>query len=225
MLLIGGSSDAPQEQLGAFQECTQVEAARLFTKFTARPPTLERIPAYVAKAVRMSTYGRPGAVYLDFPGDLLSKTVPVAKVQYAPRLPAPPTSLAPDSEISRAIELLRKAERPLVITGKGAAYGRAENSIQEFIRSSDLPFLPTAMGKGLLPDDHPNCVSPARSLALQKADVILLLGARLNWMLHFGQPPRFNPNIKIIQVSISAYRKTYNKRPPPAILKVVFRMK
>ncbi|CAG7639819.1 unnamed protein product, partial [Allacma fusca] len=98
------------------------------------------------------------------------------------------------------MDLLRKAERPLVIVGKGAAYARAEKNVNDFIRATDLPYLPTAMGKGVVPDDHPNCISPARSLALQKADVVLLLGARVNWMLHFGQPPRFNPNVKIIQV-------------------------
>jgi len=202
LILIGGSSDRPQEQLGAFQESPQVEAARLFTKFSARPPTLERIPVYVAKAFRMSTYGRPGATYLDFPGDLLSETIGSDKILVTPKVPPPPVSLAPETEIGRAIQLLQKAERPLVVVGKGAAYGHAEKHVQDFLHSTGLPFLPTAMGKGMIPDDHPNCVSPARSLALQKADVILLLGARLNWMLHFGQTPRFNPNVKIIQVTL-----------------------
>lgn len=90
----------------------------------------------------------------------------------------------------------------LLLTGKGAAYARAEQNVNELIARTKFPFLPTAMGKGVIRDDHPNCVSSARSLALQKADVILLLGARINWMLHFGQPPRFSPDVKIIQVDV-----------------------
>ena len=122
------------------------------------------------------------------------------EIHFTPKLQPPPITMAPQSEIIKAFELLKNAQRPLVVVGKGAAYGRAEQNVQDLIRHSDLPFLPTPMGKGVIPDDHPNCVSPARSLALQKADVILLLGARLNWMLHFGQAPRFSPNVKIVQV-------------------------
>lgn len=83
----------------------------------------------------------------------------------------------------------------------GAAYGQAEDPIREFIYSTDLPFLPTPMGKGVVPDIDERCVSSTRTYALQNSDVILLLGARLNWMLHFGRPPRFQSNVKVIQVN------------------------
>ncbi|CAG7830368.1 unnamed protein product [Allacma fusca] len=202
LIVVGGSCDRPLEELGAFQETQQVESTRLFTKFAARPQTLQRIPSYVEKAVKLATYGRPGACYLDFPRDLLNSVIAESEIVYPKQLPPPPVSVAPQSEINRALDLLRKAERPLVIVGKGAAYARAEKNVNDFIRATDLPYLPTPMGKGVVPDDHPNCVSPARSLSLQKADVVLLLGARVNWMLHFGQPPRFNPNVKIIQVDV-----------------------
>jgi 2-hydroxyacyl-CoA lyase 1 len=139
---------------------------------------------------------------LDFPGDLLNLRAKTNEVGFIPQLPPPPVSLAPQERINEAIDLLRGAKNPLVIVGKGASYARAERNVNEFIKLTDLPFLPTAMGKGVIPDDHQNCVSPARSLALQKADVILLLGARLNWMLHFGQPPRFQPDVKVIQVDV-----------------------
>ena len=148
-----------------------------------------------------------GASYLDFPGDLLNATIDESKVSFTPKLPPPPITYSPPSEVAKAVDLLRNAKRPLVIVGKGAAYGRAEQNVQELVRHSDLPFLPTAMGKGVIPDDHPNCVGPARSLVLQKADVILLLGARLNWMLHFGQPPRFSPDVKVIQVNYVKYQR------------------
>ena len=100
--------------------------------------------------------------------------------------------------------LLRTAERPLVIIGKGAAYSRAEDELRTFIERTQLPFLPTPTGKGVVSDDHPLCTAPARSYALANADVVLLVGARLNWILHFGQPPRFATGAKILQIDIAA---------------------
>uniref|UniRef100_A0AAX7UW95 2-hydroxyacyl-CoA lyase n=1 Tax=Astatotilapia calliptera TaxID=8154 RepID=A0AAX7UW95_ASTCA len=117
-----------------------------------------------------------------------------------------------------SISVLKAAKTPLVIIGKGAAYGRAETVLRELIEMSGLPFLPTPMGKGVLPDDHANCVAAARSRALLQADVILLFGARLNWMLHFGLSPRFNPNVKIIQVDLCAEEMGNNVRPAVALL-------
>lgn len=204
VLLIGGASDQDQDGMGAFQECPQVEACRPYCKYSARPPSIELIPYHVAKAVKSATHGRPGAAYLDLPGNLLSGTVEEALVQPFPRCPPPPASLASPKAVSEAVALLGRAQRPLVIVGKGAAYGRAEEQVKLFIQKTGLPFLPTPMGKGVLPDDHPQCVAPARSRALLQADVVLLLGARLNWILHFGRPPRYAPNAKFIQVDLCA---------------------
>ncbi|MEX1254660.1 MAG: thiamine pyrophosphate-dependent enzyme, partial [Dehalococcoidia bacterium] len=112
--------------------------------------------------------------------------------------------MADPSAVEQALQALRSAERPLVIVGKGAAYSRAEQEVQDFIERTQLPFLPSPMGKGILPDDHPLSVAAARSYALQNADVVFLIAARLNWILHFGQPPRFDPNVRIVQLDISA---------------------
>uniref|UniRef100_A0A8C5GPG1 2-hydroxyacyl-CoA lyase n=1 Tax=Gouania willdenowi TaxID=441366 RepID=A0A8C5GPG1_GOUWI len=132
--------------------------------------------------------------------------------------PPPPVSVAHPSDITEAISVLKAAKNPLVIIGKGAAYGRAENVLRDFVETSGLPFLPTPMGKGVLPDDHPNCVAAARSRALLQADTILLLGARLNWILHFGLPPRFSSNVKIIQVDLCPEEMGNNVRPAVALL-------
>lgn len=139
---------------------------------------------------------------MDFPGDLLNSKVDESELEKVQPLPPPPLSLAPNSEVKRALQFLKSAKNPLVIVGKGAAYSQAEANVQALIEQTGFPFLPTAMGKGVISDENPHCVSAARSLALQKADVILLLGARLNWMLHFGRPPRFSPDVKIIQVDV-----------------------
>lgn len=204
VLVIGGASDEDQDGMGAFQECPQVEMCRPYCKYSARPPSIELIPYHVAKAIKSTTHGRPGAAYLDFPGNLLSRSVDESLVQPFPRCPSPPTSLASPQAISEAVSLLAGANRPLVVVGKGAAYGEAEEQVNRFIEKSGFPFLPTPMGKGVLPDNHPQCVAPARSRALQQADVVLLLGARLNWILHFGCPPRYAHNVKFIQVDVCA---------------------
>ncbi|XP_047479353.1 2-hydroxyacyl-CoA lyase 1-like [Penaeus chinensis] len=202
VLVVGGSSDQDQEGCGAFQECPQVEACRLYCKYSARPPRLDAIPYHVAKAIKSTTYGRPGAAYLDFPGNLLNEKTSESSIQPFPRNPAPPVSLACPEKVSEAVALLAGAKRPLIVVGKGAAYARAEDQVRALIEKTGLPFLPTPMGKGVVADDHPQCVAAARSRALLEADVILLLGARLNWMLHFGRSPRFAPGVKFIHVDL-----------------------
>uniref|UniRef100_A0A674MZI0 2-hydroxyacyl-CoA lyase n=1 Tax=Takifugu rubripes TaxID=31033 RepID=A0A674MZI0_TAKRU len=196
-----------------------VEACRLFSKFSVRPSSLEVIPSVVEKAVRASMYGRPGACYIDIAGDMVNAKVDRSQIRVVSCCPDPPVSLADHGAVAEAVSVLKTAKRPLVIIGKGAAYSRAETALREFVETSGLPFLPTPMGKGVLPDDHPHCVAAARSrLALLQADVILLLGARLNWILHFGLPPRFDPNVKIIQVDLCAEEMGNNVRPAVALL-------
>ncbi|XP_003222229.1 2-hydroxyacyl-CoA lyase 1 [Anolis carolinensis] len=218
LIVIGGSSDRNQETMGAFQEFPQVEACRLYSKFSARPTSLEAIPAVIEKAVRTSIYGRPGACYIDIPGDFVNLEVNKSSVKYVDCCPEPPISMAEDAAISKAASFIAHSRKPLVIIGKGAAYSHAENSIRKLVDQCGLPFLPTPMGKGVVPDNHPHCVAAARSRALLHADVILLLGARLNWILHFGLPPRFQPDVKIIQVDICAEELGNNVKPVVALL-------
>uniref|UniRef100_A0A7N8WZY7 2-hydroxyacyl-CoA lyase n=1 Tax=Mastacembelus armatus TaxID=205130 RepID=A0A7N8WZY7_9TELE len=192
VVVIGGSSDRNQETAGAFQEFPQ--------------------------AVRSSMYGRPGACYVDIAGDMVNATVDRSKVRVVSCCPPPPVALADHGAITEAVSVLKAAKRPIVIVGKGAAHGRAENALREFVEMAGLPFLPTPMGKGVLPDDHANCVAAARSRALLQADVVLLLGARLNWILHFGLPPRFDPDVKFIQVDLCPEEMGNNVRPCVALL-------
>ena len=203
MILLGGANDSYQNGQGAFQEAPQVEAARPFVKYAARPDRVDRVPYYVEQAVRTSIYGRPGAVYLDLPNDIITRKMEEDDLDLRTRCPEPPRSQADPASVERAIAALRSAARPLVIVGKGAAYARAETEVRRFIERTNLPFLATPMGKGVVPDDHPLSVAPARSHALQNADVVLLLGARLNWILHFGSQPRFAGGVRTIQVDIS----------------------
>lgn len=124
-------------------------------------------------------------------------------LQRAVEISASRTLADPDA-VKSACDLLSTAKRPLVIIGKGAAYAeRAGSALRELVERYNIPFLPTPMAKGLLPDSHPNNVAAARSLALQRVDVAVIFGARLNWMLHFGREPRWNASVKIISVDIS----------------------
>ncbi|CAJ0571983.1 unnamed protein product, partial [Mesorhabditis spiculigera] len=206
MICIGGASDVDQEGRGAFQEWPQLESARAACKYVSRPTTVEAIPHHVEKAVRTCMYGRPGAVYIDLPGNLVLTSVDSEDtIPCPPKVPLPPPVSVPPLPITQmAIDVLKGAKKPLVIIGKGAAWSeRGPLAVQRFLTRTQLPWLVTPGGKGVVPDEMARCVGPARSYALKEADTIFLIGARLNWMLHFGMPPRFNPNVKIVQVDLA----------------------
>ncbi|KPJ20931.1 2-hydroxyacyl-CoA lyase 1 [Papilio machaon] len=205
LLVIAGSCPEDHEGIGGFQEWLQVESSRMYCKYAARPPSARLIPQHVEKAVRLASSGRPGVSYLDMPATLLTAEAEEDKVPLDYYTAGAIKPAHPDPAlVEQAADLLVRAERPLVIVGKGAASARAEEAVRQLVDNTKIPFLPTPMGKGVVPDDSQWCVSAARTQALLQADVILLLGARLNWMLHFGQQPRYAPNVKVIQVDISA---------------------
>lgn len=202
MLLLGGASPGYQEGMGAFQEERQLLATTPFTKLSRRVDRTDRIPFFVEQAVRTALFGRPGPTYLELPEEVIEGRV-AGEAPEAPRVPEAPRPEAPPEAIDAALEALRTAERPLVVVGKGMAWARAEAEVRELVERTQLPFLPTPMGKGVVPDSHPLSVAAARSTALREADVVLLLGARLNWMLHFGRPPRFRPDVRILQLDLA----------------------
>lgn len=203
MILIGGASATYQNGMGSFQEERQVQIASPFCKFAHAVEHVHRIPFYVEMAVRYSIYGRPGATYLDMPDDIILGEVEEDHVHQAATVPEPPRMQALETDIDKALNVLESAERPLVIVGKGMAWSRAEDEVRAFIERTQVPFLASPMGKGVMDDTHPLSVGAARSHALQEADVIVLLGARLNWIMHFGLPPRFNKKVRIVQVDIA----------------------
>ena len=210
MLLIGGASAQGRDGMADFQEDHQVELARPYCKYSARVESPSRIPFLVEQALRTAWYGRPGAAYLDMPDDVILGSVESEDAPLPVAIAAPPRSLADPQSVSDAMEMLRHAENPLVIVGKGMAWARAEDEVRAFIDATRLPFLATPMGKGVVSDLHPLSVGGARSYALQNADAILLLGARLNWILHYGLPPRFRAGVKIAQLDIAADQISHN---------------
>ncbi|MBT5083958.1 MAG: oxalyl-CoA decarboxylase [Rhodospirillaceae bacterium] len=203
MILIGGAAPTYQNGMGSFQEENQVQIASPFCKFAHAVEHVERIPFYVEKAVRQSIYGRPGATYLDMPDDIIQGEVEEDDVQTFATVPEPPRMAAVAENVTAALDAMESAERPLVIVGKGMAWSRAENEVRAFIERTQLPFLASPMGKGVLDDNHPLSVGAARSHALKEADVIFVMGARLNWIMHYGLPPRFKKDVRVVQLDIS----------------------
>jgi 2-hydroxyacyl-CoA lyase 1 len=218
MILIGGASETYRGGMGAFQEERQVLIASPFCKFAHGIESVQRIPYYVEMATRHAIYGRPGATYLDVPDDIIKGKCDLDKVVEVERVGEPPRMVAPTQTIEAALTLLEQAERPLVLIGKGMAWSRAENEVRTFIERTQLPFLRSPMGKGVMPDDHPLSAAAARTLALQQADVIFLMGARLNWIFHFGQAPRYAKGVKIIQLDIAPEEIGHNKATEVALV-------
>lgn len=204
MILIGGASAVSQNGRGAFQEESQVISATPLCKYAHAVEDARRIPFYVEQAVRTSFYGRPGPVYLDMPDDIITQEVDDDKIRMAATIPDAPRPQVLEDDVEAALAALESAERPLVIVGKGMAWSRAEEEVREFIGRTQLPFLASPMGKGVVPDDHPLSVGAARTLALQQADVVFLMGARFNWIMHFGMSPRFSKDVRVIQLDAAA---------------------
>jgi 2-hydroxyacyl-CoA lyase 1 len=218
MILIGGASETYRGGMGAFQEERQVLIASPFCKFAHGIESVARIPNYVEMATRNAIYGRPGATYLDMPDDIIRGTCELDKVAQVERVPEAPRSVAPAENVEAALNLLEKAQRPLVLLGKGMAWSRGEDEVRAFIERTQVPFVRSPMGKGVMPDDHPLSAGAARTLALQQADVIFLMGARLNWIFHFGLPPRYAKDVKVIQLDIAPEEIGHNKPTEVALV-------
>lgn len=207
MLMISGSCDQADFGKGDFQELDQLAAVKPFVKYAAKAADIAQIPKLVFEALAKTLEGRPGGCYLDLPTDVLHQTIAESEAERLVAEAVTPIEqpirepTAPD--IEKAASLLRTAERPLIVFGKGAAFSRAEDSLKKLVERTGIPFLPTPMGKGLLSDKHDLSATAARSLAIGKCDVALVVGARLNWLLHFGEPPRWSKDVKFILVDVS----------------------
>lgn len=202
MLLIGGSIESRRRFRGDFQETPQVEAAAPFCKWSVAVEDPRRIPYFVNMAIRKAMNGRPGPVYLDLPSDIIAGSVEEDEVRYFPPVPPPARPLADPQDVRRAVQLLVQAERPLFLIGKGIAWSDGAEEMRQLVDRLQVPFVPSPMGKGVVPDDHPLNFAGARSFALSNADLVVLAGARFNWIFHFGEPPRFAPNVKVVQIDI-----------------------
>ncbi len=188
----------------------QVAAVKPITKWSERCVDPRRVPEYVSTAVRHAWSGRPGPVYLDMPGDVLYKEIDEAEVQY----PGPfsfPRALGDPGLIDDAIRLLSQAERPVVISGSGILWSEAEAELQQFVELAGLPFYSTPQGRGAVPDDHELSYPTARSTAFREADLFIVIGTRINYVISQLAPPRFNADAKLIQVDVDPTEIGHNR--------------
>jgi oxalyl-CoA decarboxylase len=223
MILISGSSEREivDLQQGDYEEMDQLAIARPHAKAAFRVLHAEDIGVGVARAIRAALSGRPGGVYLDLPAKLFPQTMDAeAGRKSLIRVvdPAPRQIPAADA-VQRALELLKSAKRPLIILGKGAAYAQADAEIQALVEKTGIPYVPMSMAKGLLPDTHEQSAAAARSYVLPEADVVMLIGARLNWLLSHGKgktwggmSPKDWGDRKFIQIDISPQEADSNVR-------------
>lgn len=206
LIMMSGSSSRELIDMGEgdYEGMDQLNYAKPFSKAAYRVDKIEDIPLVVARAIRAASSGRPGGVYIDLPGDTLGQTIAKDVAQtliYKVNDPAP-AQLPAQNIIDQAMELLASAKKPLIYLGKGAAYAQCDDEIKQFVEATGAPYLAMSMAKGLLPDDHPQNAASARGLSMREADVVVLLGARLNWMLNFGVGKHWNADVKFIQVDI-----------------------
>ncbi|PAY06815.1 oxalyl-CoA decarboxylase [Bradyrhizobium sp. UFLA03-84] len=207
MILISGSSEREivDLQQGDYEEMDQLAIAKPLCKAAFRVLHAQDIGIGLARAIRAAVSGRPGGVYLDLPAKLFGQVMDAAagEKSLVKVIDAAPEQIPSPSSVKRALDILKSAKRPLIILGKGAAYAQADEAIKNFVEKSGVPFLPMSMAKGLLPDLHPQCAGAARSTVLKEADVVMLIGARLNWLLSHGKGKTWGEAPKkFIQVDI-----------------------
>jgi len=208
MILISGSSEREivDLQKGDYEEMDQLAVAKPLCKAAYRVLRAEDIGLGVARAIRAALSGRPGGVYLDLPASLLGQVMDAAEgARSLIEVVDPAPAQFPSAEsVDRALDVLKSAERPLIILGKGAAYAQCDDLVRRFVETTGAPYIAMSMAKGLLPDTHPQYAGAARSLALKDSDCVMLVGARLNWLLSHGKGAQWGePHSKtFVQIDI-----------------------
>jgi acetolactate synthase-1/2/3 large subunit len=204
VVAFGGASALSTFGIGAFQEIDQVSIMRPVTKWADRVHETRRIPEYVDLAFRKAMSGKPGPVFLDLPGDVLYGEVDEAKVQW-PRLPSDwqfDRPVASPALVERTIQALARASRPIIVSGSGILWSKAADALHAFVNATGIPFYTTPQGRGVVPEDHPYFYAQARSTAFKEADLVIVVGTRLNYVISHGRPPRFSAKATFVRIDI-----------------------
>jgi len=202
VIALGGASPIHHFHSEAFQEVDQLSMMRPASKWAGQAVSPKRMPEYINIAYRHAMNGRMGPSYLDLPGDVLYSRVDEDDVVWPEPAKAHHRSMGDAGQVAEAVNMLSRAERPLIVSGTGVIWADAADEMQQFIDATGIPFFTTPQGRGVVPEDHPRCFLSARSLAFREADVILFLATRFNYVISHGQAPRFNADAKTIQVNI-----------------------
>ena len=212
VVILAGQNKIEEFELGAFHETNHLALVRPITKWCATVYETRRIEEYIGIAFREAMSGMPGPTFIDVPQDVLEGEIQESEVVSAEKYRTESRPYGDPELIKDAVAMLAQASRPLIIYGSGILWSDAASELLEFVEMSRIPCVPTPLARGCVPDDHPLSCFTSRSMAMAKADVILLIGARTNFILSFGRPPRFNPEARTIQVDISR-REIGRNRP------------
>lgn len=204
VIALGGSSPVSQYGTGAFQEVDQVAIMRPVTKWAERVYEAKRIPQYIDMAFAHALAGKPGPVYLDLPGDVLDQEVDEESIRWSRKPRSLVRAAASAEQIARTIEMLEKARAPLLLTGSGILWSQASAELQKFVDATGIPFYTTPQGRGVVPEDHPTFYAQARSTAYKEADLVIVVGTRLNYVFGHGRPPRFSATAPFIRIDTDA---------------------
>jgi thiamine pyrophosphate-dependent acetolactate synthase large subunit-like protein len=202
VIAIGGSSPVSQYGMGAFQEMDQVAMMRPITRWAERAYDARRIPELVAAAFRHAFAAQPGPVYLDMPGDVLYRDVDPSDVRWVEPDLTRQRPLGDPQLVDRALALLEQAERPVLIAGSGVLWSAAARELQAWVERARMPFWTTPQGRGVIPEDHPLCFLNARATAFGAADLVFVIGTRLNYVIDFGRPPRIAAQARMIHIDL-----------------------
>lgn len=212
VIAIGGSAPMRGWTLDTFQEMEQIPMMRPIVKSAYRIDLGYRIPEYISIAFREALDGKRGPVYLDLPGDILAGKVEDDKINWVKgnyRTDARPAG--DPALVRKAIDMLAEARKPLILTGSGVLWARAEDDLRTFVEATGIPFFTTPQGRGVVAEDHPRSFPGARSTAFREADVVLVIGARANSMLSFLRAPRFSPDARFINVNLDGREIGHNR--------------
>ncbi len=214
MIQISGASDPTMVDMnmGTYEQLDQFNTAKPLVKAVFRCSHAKDIPSAVNRAYRAAVSGRPGGVYIDMTTPALGEIMDASK---ADKLFYTPVDLyspvAPNAEsVARAAELLAQAKKPAILLGKGAAYAKVEDKIKTLVEKYNIPYLPMSMAKGVMPDAGPLSALSCRSTIMKEADVVMVVGARLNWMLSFGKG-KWSPDTKFIQLDVEPQEIDVNR--------------
>jgi acetolactate synthase-1/2/3 large subunit len=212
IVAISGSGSLNTMAMDGFQDLDQISVMKPIVKRAWQVPMAKRVPYFVALAFRHACANRPGPVYLDFPANLLSERIEEGEVEETPEPPVRRRPAGDGDLIRQAVEILLKAERPLILSGNGVLWSEASSELKEFVDTTHIPFYTTPISRGVIPEDHPLYFGGARTKALGETDALLVVGARPTFILSFLQPPRISAQAKIIMVNIDAEEIDHNRR-------------
>ena len=206
VVAVGGSSAINQFGRQTFQEIDQLAIMRGCTKWADRVINIKRIPEMVNTAFQKAMGGKPGPVYLDCPADILYDKIPEEQVEWglSGRSLLRPRPMGELAQVDKLIAALSKAKSPIILTGSGVIWSQAWTDLQAFVEKAGIPFYTTPQGRGVLPDDHPLSFLTMRSSAFRDADLILIVGTRMNYIIGHAAPPRFAANATIARIDIDA---------------------